>query len=689
MKGRCLSYGEGITFWPLAEVVRQAGSISDKDSTEAARHKLGDLMQADERAIADRVGSIIGLSSLSFPMEELFWAARCFLEALARSGPLVIVFEDIHWAEATFVDWIEHVVDLADAPILVVCAARRELLENRPEWSRGSAKSSQIELQLLTGSESETLIHNLLGPTESTSEVAARITAAAQGNPLFVEQIISMWMENGTLHRSVDSWRIRTDISVSIPPTISALLSATPRSAALRGARGDCWASVIGQVFYRGAVEELSPVQVRSAVSASLSALMTQQFVRPDPSILANERAFAFRHVLIRDAAYQGLLSRTRAELHERFASWLEGVTGDRITEYEEIIGYHYEQAYKTRESLGKVRSTEVPLASRAAKYLFSAGCRAFERADMSAAVSLFTRCSSLIQADGLERLEILSMLAHCLTDVGQLTTADRALREAQALAETLGDRRNKGRLIIVETRLHNFTRPISHTRWRQQVERAISLLREVDDDIGLARAWEMLKAYHAHNLQADQARHAAQRQLHHSRRSKDPNEIAWALVATLGLEIDGPTPADKALGHIGDILRESQGSTIVELNSLQGSAILTAMQGRFETAESLACRAKELADELGLKIDIARSQMDQAKVRSLAGDLQSVVQLLEDARARLRELGHKRYTALTTVRLAHALCELNRYAEAESFMRPYDQSGVGLMGRFKLNGWR
>jgi hypothetical protein len=240
--------------------VCEAASISDEDPADEARRKLDDVLHGTESGIADRVASVMGLSSASFPHRGELLGRKTPTGAPRPERALVVNFEDIHWAEPTFLDWIDHVVDLAAASIPVVCAARPELREERPSWEQVSPRASVLDLQPLTGSDSDALIDNLLGASGATSEVRGRITTGAQGNPLFVEQIISMWIDDGTLYRDNGSWRLRTEASPSIPPTISALLSARLDRLAQEERTVVAGASVIGQVFYRGAVEELCPL---------------------------------------------------------------------------------------------------------------------------------------------------------------------------------------------------------------------------------------------------------------------------------------------------------------------------------------------------------------------------------------------------------------------------------------------
>ena len=262
VRGRCLPYGDGITYWPLAEAVRQVSGIVERDTTEAAREKLAAL--AGDADVEERMAAAMGLSPTSFPAAELTWGARKLFESLARSQPLVVLFEDIHWAESSFLELIEHLVSSADdASILVVCSTRHELVERLPEWSTVLG-SSRIELERLTAAQTSAVADHLLGGTGLDERIRGRIVDSAQGNPLFVEQLLSMLVDEGLIRFESGSWHAAADIEdVSVPPTIQALLAArldrltTDERTAIEPA------AVIGQTFVTDAVRYLTPDSAR------------------------------------------------------------------------------------------------------------------------------------------------------------------------------------------------------------------------------------------------------------------------------------------------------------------------------------------------------------------------------------------------------------------------------------------
>ncbi len=362
-RGRCLSYGEGITYWPVVEVVLQ--------------------LRGDEREVAAPIAALLGEAASPSSPEETAWAVRKLFEARAAETPLVIVFDDIHWGEATFLDLIEHIAGLSrGAPILLLCIARPELMDTRPTWAGGLLNATTVLLEPLAPDEADELIERLLGDDDLHPSLQARIRETAAGNPLFLEEMLAMLQEEGA------------DGDVIVPPTIQALLAARldQLAAAERGVL-ECGA-VEGEVFHRGAVQALAPAEAE--IDSRLTTLVRKELVRPDRATLPGEDAYRFRHLLIRDAAYDALPKSTRATLHESFARWLETQAGSLI-ELDEMVGYHFEQAYRYRTELSPIDEAARRLGELAAEHLARGGRVAADRGDVRAAESLLRRADALL----------------------------------------------------------------------------------------------------------------------------------------------------------------------------------------------------------------------------------------------------------------------------------------------------
>ncbi|HSK35397.1 MAG TPA: AAA family ATPase, partial [Actinomycetota bacterium] len=395
--GRCLPYGNGGTFWPLAEVVRQAAGIGLEDPPAAARAKLAALVargDPDGDLVAGRIGQLIGLEADPAPIEEAAWTTRRLLASLAVDRPLVVVFDDLHWAEPTFLDLVEQLGEGGhQAPILLVVVARPELLEQRPAWAGGRPNAVSMLLEPLGPAESGALLDGLAGGGALPPTARERITQVAGGNPLFIEELLTTLVDEGRLRREDGGWEVAGDLAASgTPPTIQALVAA--RLDRLDGADRDVLerAAVVGQAFEGATVAELSPPAARDGVPARLRGLVRREFLRPAPARLPPEAAYQFRHLLVRDAVYAAVPKQARAELHERLAGLLEARAGARVREYEEIVGYHLEQAWRFLAELGPIDRRGRELGARAAGRLAAAGRRALGRGDTPAATALLDR---------------------------------------------------------------------------------------------------------------------------------------------------------------------------------------------------------------------------------------------------------------------------------------------------------
>ena len=673
LRGRCLSYGEGITYWPVTELLRAAAGLTDADGPDAARAKLEAALAGEERAapIADRLVGLLGLAEPTGSPEELPWAVRRLLEALARDRPLVVMLDDLHWAEPTLLDLVEHVADWSrDAPILLCCLARPELLEARPGWGGGKLNASSLLLQPLGAADSERLVEHLLGRVMLAEAARRHIVETAEGNPLFVEELLGMLIDDGLLVHADGGWAPTADLAaIPVPTSIATLLTARMDQLdhEQRAVVGS--ASVIGQTFYRDAVAELSADADPAAVGGSLTALVRKELVRHAASDLAGQDAFRFRHMLLRDAAYAGLPKALRAELHERFAGWLERAAGERLREHPELLAHHLEQAYRLRAELGPVDERGRALASSAAERLTQAGRRALALGDMPAVAKLLQRAVELLPADAPGRPELLVDLGSALLETGAIEQADAALAEAAAAVDPAGNPRRAWR-VRLDCSLLRFV----HGRERRstdevgrEAERAVAALTELGDDTGLGKAWLLLGEVHNVRGRMAAMAQAAERAMGHALSAGDLPTVDLA-IARLGIALPfGPMPAEEAIGRARELLDQTRGRRRSEAWTLRALARLEAKRGRFTEARALLAQGEAIVDELGLRFSVALFALTSGEIEALAGEPVAAEQQLRLCYELSKRLGDRQYIAVAP-NLAEVLHQLGRDEEALRF---------------------
>jgi DNA-binding SARP family transcriptional activator len=661
-RGRCLPYGEGITFWPVMEAVKDAAALDDSDPPEKRQRQLAGVLEGEDQVelVAQRVAEVIGLAEAVGGVEEGFWAVRTFFEVLARRRPLVLVFDDIHWGETTFLDLLEHLADwVRDAPILLICIARPELLDTRPAWGGGKWNSTSILLEPLSDPECRVLVANLLARAELPQTVEVRIAQAAEGNPLFVEEMLAMLIDDGVLVREDGRWIATSDVAaVRAPPTIQAVLAARLDLLADEERTVIEGASVEGKVFHEGSVAALAPEPPR--VTTSLATLVRKELVRPDRPVFSGERAYRFRHLLIRDVAYDSIPKESRAVLHERHADWLERKAGERGSEFEEIIGYHLEQAYRYRAELGPVDERARELARRAAERLGAAGRRAFVR-DAPAAVNLISRAVSLLPPDDPKRVELVPSVRVIQGMSGDLSWANAVLSEAM----TAGDERLTAHALVQRAFLRLFTEPdAAADELVLTAEQAIKVFETAGDELGLARAWRLVGQAHYLARRAGASAEAAERALAHARRAGnrfEEREIVEWLAAALVL---GPAPAPEAAHRCERLLEDVRGDRALEIQVLGTLAYMVAIQGRRAAADELFARGRRIVEEGEWISWLFPIQF--GFIRLWENDPVAAERQLRPAYEGLKRVGEKSHFSSIATLLAQSVYAQSRYQEAE-----------------------
>ena len=625
LEGRCLPYGEGITYWPLADALRELASSGEPSGAKLSVDTIAEQVAEEPKAqlIAERVAAVLGVGApVACAPEETFWAVRKLLEALASHRPLIVVFDDVHWAEPTFLDLIEHIADYSrGCPIFILCLARPELLDQRPGWSGGKLNATCVLLEPLSYDDCAELMANLSGPVPLPATSEARIAEAADGNPLFVEELLAMVIDDNQAGRRGRE-RPSDDASrLSLPPTIQALLSARLELLPEDERALVELASVEGTQFHRGVLEELAPARSEVSLDRTLSALVRRDLIRPDRATFAGDQAFRFRHVLIRDAAYESLRKDARAELHERFAGWLERTAGTRVPEFEEIVGYHLELAYQYVRLLRGADADAHALAARASRRLESAGRRALRRSDLPAAIGLLERAAALPVDDDPLRATLLVDLAATEIEAGKLTKAKSALVKAAQLASAHDDACASASVEVQRQFLKLEEVTVQGTNEANQVvERVLPVFEEAGDHLGLSRALRLRAYLHWIEAHAAAAARAWEEAAEHARLAGAERERIELLMWVASSLFFGPAPVDEAIITCEQIRRDVSADAAAEAATLHPLAGLHAMGGRFALARELLATSRDLLADIDPTLSLGVSH-PRAIVEMLAGD--------------------------------------------------------------------
>jgi class 3 adenylate cyclase len=671
LEGRCLPYGDGITFWPVAEIVKEAAGIESADAPEQGIAKIGSLLAGVEpqegALIRDRVGAAIGLQEAGGAIQETFWAVRRLLESLADERPVVALIDDIHWAEPTLLDLIHYIAAFSRGhPLLLVCTARPELREARPDWG---ATGTTLSLHPLGPADSGLLIDTLLRRAQLPEKVLERVVHSAEGNPLFLEEMLRMLIDDGVLRPQNGHWVATSELTeLSTPSTIQGLLAARLDRLQDKERAVIQRASVVGRVFYWGAVAELSSVEQRGSVGEQLQTLLRKELILPEPSPFAGEDAFRFSHALVREAAYESTPKRLRADLHEQFASWLIRTSGPRMSEFEEIIGYHLEQTHRYLSELGPIGDRGKSVASSAGTHLASAGHRAFARGDIRAAANMLTRAASLLTGGEPAHLDVLAELGAVLSETGEWPEAEVVLSNALDEARHLHDKRTEALAQVRLTYLRLHTLGFSYnTDALPELERCIAIFEEIGDDGGIAEGSTMVAFLHFWNGRAGIAVDAAESAVEHARLADDHRRETEALVARSLAESEGPMHTDRVASSFEGLLRGAAATDRVLRSGVTAlRAEIEAMRGNFDLARTFAAEARTLTEELGLEISYAnRALRCEGRIATLAGELGAAEAALGEAVAILRKLGDFGHLSSLAPLLADVLYAQGRNEDA------------------------
>jgi tetratricopeptide (TPR) repeat protein len=478
-----------------------------------------------------------------------------------------------------------------------------------------------------------------------------RVLDAAEGNPLFVEQLLAFLKEGGG--------------GAGLPPSLHALLTA--RIDGLKPAERaaiEC-AAVEGRAFHRGAVTELVPADIRPVVVPTLLGLVRKGLVRPFRSQFADDDGFRFGHILIRDAAYAAILKRRRADLHRRLADWLEQKAGERIDEYQEVLGYHLEQAFWYSIEISQPDEAARALGVRAAQHLGPAGDRALARGDASAATGLLERAAATLSDSDPALPPLLASLAIARTAVGELESALKTLVQAGQRADAHGDRQTRKRAVVERARIELLTGVIGPEEARDRAVDSIRTLETLHDDLGLAKAWLLLVFVYNWRLEYSALDEAAERARHHAHRANAARDVADALLWIGPAAVLGPRPVSDAIDHVTRISAETPGP-LAEAAALLTVGCLRLMANEIDTGRELYQRSEGIYRDLGIRLIASGQATLTGWVELVAGDPTTAEKLLRAAYSELEKMGERGLLAGAAAELARVVCIDGRYDEAE-----------------------
>jgi class 3 adenylate cyclase/tetratricopeptide (TPR) repeat protein len=680
LKGFCLPSGS-VPFWPLVQIVREAAGIAPTDDPTTASRRLAALLGGDDHdpdlLQIRRLLGIGGEASTELPSETP-GALRRMLEKLARSKPVVMLVEDFHDAEPILLDTLEAVAESAqDLPLMMVCMARPdELFERRRHWPGGRLNATSMLLSPLSPQEGEQLIEEVLGSGQLDPNTLAHITYLAQGNPFILQELVATLISRGVLRKLNGRWIATTDLArESVPPKIEALLTARLDRLSVDEQKVIQRAAVVGQQFHDTDIDALSRSMNLAQVRACLDALVRQELIQLEqagavPLPTTGGEGFRFRHILIRNAVYERMIDPMRAELHERFADWLQQTAGDRISEFDELMGYHLYEAYRYRRNLREVEESQ-RLAVRAGERYAAAGQRAVLRGDVSLSLRWLERAARLLPADHPTRLRVLPDLAEAAQAAGDLKHALQVYDDIVQTATAAGDQRaalnaELGRLHV--TAFQDSDRFLR--QGRQRIQALIPELERLEDRFGLAKAWYLLAYLDWAMSRNEAAKDKVERALSLVRMVGDRRWEAYAVRLRCLSMYWGPAPIPEVQGYNREALSIARSANMrnLEAGALTIFARCAAMQRNFELARSYNRQAINITTDLGELLTQATDSITEGLVEMLAGDLPAAERALRSGYEALERMGGTGPLATIAAMLARVFLLQERYDLVEEY---------------------
>jgi class 3 adenylate cyclase len=660
------------TLAPVAELLRGATGVTGVTDGAAALQAMNALVPADEaerERIVASAAALLGAAPRGTP-EETLWGVRRLLEVAARSRPVVVVIDDLHWAEPMLLDLVDHLAEWTRAPVMLMVVARPELRDVRASMV-DAGRHVVIALEGLDGDATARLACGLLATDALPLGLLDRLPESTGGNPLFLRELLRMLVDDDVLRSEGGAWQLSVaSEAIDVPPTIQSLLAARldrlPRDEQTLLEH----ASIAGKEFPLGALHELAAsAQPRSAIDALLESLRRKELVEPDGTYWIDEPVYRFHHVLIRDAAYRRVLRQTRADLHEHLAQWLQQKLGASVDEHRELVGHHLEQAYGQRRELGGLDAHGRDIGREAAAHLFTAADKALDREDLPAAAALAARTLRCLPFDDPTRADVLLVRCDALLAMGEATAAADAVAELARLSGR--SPRLAAWCVCFDAQLTTMTDP---SRLRDTEQRVAAIGEELDR-LGDARGAAKAHTIHATTLArlgrfAD-VEIALDLAITRARDAGDRRFATAALSPAPSAQVWGPNPVPRAGGRCLDVvrlLRITAGSPSVEATSQRCQGLLEAFRGRAAAARRLLAAARATLEELGLAPSLLETELFAGVVELVSGDLDTARLHLRIAHDGMRALGLDADAARAAALLARASFDAGAYDEAAAF---------------------
>jgi class 3 adenylate cyclase/ketosteroid isomerase-like protein len=619
-----------------------------------------------DRLLRDLNGLATGVPG---SVEENFWALRRFIEVLAWNGPILLVLDDIQWADTLLLDFIEHLVEwVHETPVLVLALARPELREIRPDLvTVGRWASEAIYLGGLDAGATAELAAKVLGADQLPDELVRRLPSSTGGNPLFVRELVGMLAHDGVLVEEPTGWRLTIDVdAITIPPTIHALLASRLERLDRTDRRVLEIASVIGSDFSVGTVGALADSSA-DGITLSLNRLRRLELAQPSGTYVGDEPVWRFHHVLIRDVSYRRLLKSDRADLHERLANWVEAGGSSVAFDSDEMAARHLEAAHGYRTELGTRDEHTGNLAVQSARHYAASARRAIDRDELVSAGNQAARGAALANADPAVHAELLLIGCEAFLSAGDVAAGAPLVDEL----ERISDDALEPWATCYRCQFVVYTDPERLPEVDARLQEAIDEFGRRADPAGLAKAHRVRAGARLRLGRVGDGEVDLFDALIAARQSGDHRQITAALGAAPGAALWGPSPVPKAGGRCLDVVRMQRMTTAapsLEATSMRHLAVLELLRGRPDKARTMLADARQIVADLGLRHGLMETELFAGIIESMEGDPVAAEPHFRTALEGLDALGVGADAGLAAALLARSVLAQGRIDEADRY---------------------